>query len=381
MRAMPHLDRTVAILGTGSALPARRITNDELRSMVRNYDESSGDFSSWVDRVTHIQERRWIDPTVENAGTLGLEAARKALAAARLQPTDIDHIVFCSFTVNELFPGEHAWVANELGTPAGVFLMTAACAGTLWGLTLARSLVQSGQCRNVLVIGSECLSRVTDLSDPVTAILFGDTAGAMVVGRKDDGEDTGFVGMSVLRSEWESTAIQMWNANSPTPARMDPAGEMRRQERSFLRMSGGPSVLRNAVNRMASVVCETLGYTMRDLRDGNPELRRLLDRVMLIPHQANGRILDGLQEKLGVPRENVYRTIYHTGNSSASTTAYTLDYAVRQGNLCREEPAEGSGKLGTISECGRPLQKGDLVVMVAIGAGYLYGAVAFVQAY
>jgi 3-oxoacyl-[acyl-carrier-protein] synthase-3 len=381
---MPRLDREVAILGTGSALPERRVGNAELRKYVGNYDEASGDFSVWVDRVTHIQERRWIDPAQESAGTLGLAAARRAIEAAGMQPSDIEHVVFCSFTVHEMFPGDPSWMVKELGIQCGVFMMTAACAGSLWGVTLGRSLVQSGQYRNVLVVGSECVSRATNLGDPLTAILFADAAGAVVVGRKSDGAETGFYGKSIHRLEWAPESINMWNGNSATPKHL--LGNKRdmitrEQERPVLRMVAGPRVLRNAVNRMAQAVVECLGFTMDDLKDENPALREVLSRVRLVPHQANGRIVDGLQEKLGLPRDSVYRTIYFLGNCSAATTTYTLDYAVREGNLDRIPPAEGSNRMGTIVKCGRRIEKGDLVVMTSIGAGYLYGAVAFVHAY
>lgn len=381
---MPPIDREVAILGTGSALPARRVTNAELEGLVSNYDKASGDFSVWVDRVTHIQERRWIDPSKESAGTLGLEASRKAIEAAGLQPRDIEQVIFCSFTVHQMFPGDYSWMVHELGMNCGVFMMTAACAGTLWGVTLGRSLVQSGQYRNVLVVGAECVSRATDLADPITAILFADSCGAVVIGRKNDGEATGFLGKSVLHFEYAPEAIKMWNGNSPTPDHL--LGDQRdlvtmTQRRPALQMAAGQSVLRNAVNRMAAAVVECLGFTMQDLKDDNPALREVLSRAMIVPHQANGRIVDGLQQKLGVPMEHVYRTIYFLGNCSAATTTYTLDYAVREGNLRREEPPEGSHRMGAISPCGRRLQKGDLVVLVSIGAGYLYGAVAFVHAY
>lgn len=381
---MPQLDRSIAVLGTGSALPERRVTNAELRQYVQNYDEASGDFAVWVDRVTHIQERRWIDATKESAGTLGLAASRRAIEAAGIKATDIDQVVFCSFTVNEMFPGDPSWMINELGLTCGVFMMTAACASAVWGVTIARSLVQAGQCRNVLVVASECISRATNLNDPLTAILFSDAAGAIVIGRKQDGADTGFLGTSILRSEWAADAIKMWNGNSATPDHL--LGEKRdlltmTQERPALTMAAGPSVLRNAVNRMAAAVVECLGFTMQDLKDGNPALRELLSRAKIVPHQANGRIVDGLQQKLDVPVENVYRTIYHLGNCSCATTTYTLDYAVRQGNLVRKDPAEGSQVMGAVSPCGRRIEKGDLVVLVSIGAGYLYGAVAFVHAY
>jgi len=377
---MVPLHREVAILGTGRALPERVITNAELGKMIQGYDPASGDFSVWVDRVTHIQERRWIDPAKENAGSLGMAATRQALEQAGVRGHEIDQVIFCSFTYNEIFPGEHALIARDLGCRGGTFAMTAACAGSVFGLTLARSLVQSGQCRNVLVIGTECMSRVTDVSDPVTAILFGDAAGAMVVGRKSGADDTGFLGNAVLRNEYNATAIWMRNGNCPTPPDMlDPARTT--QVRQMLHMEGGPRVLRNAVNRMADAVVECLGFTPEDLKDGNPELRSLLQRAKIVPHQANGRIVDGLQEKLGCPRENVYRTIYNAANSSAATNAYTLDYAIREGNLDRLDPPEGSGRMGTIVKSDRRIVKGDLVVVVSIGAGYVYGAIAFVQAY
>lgn len=377
---MPQLDRRVAVLGTGSALPDRVVTNAELAGMVRNYDHASGDFAVWVDRVTHIQERRFIDPETETSGTLGLTAGRRAIEAAGIDPTDIDHLIFASFTYHEMFPGENTYMVSQLGCEAGTFTLAAACAGSLWGMTIARSLVQSGQCRNVLVIGSETLTRVTNLDDPITAILFGDAAGAVVIGRKDDGEDTGFLGPSVHKTRYGADNITMANANIPRRAQFLDGNE-RRLERQYLAMAGGPRVLRNAVNAMAEVVCEVLGFTLSDLKDGNDELRSLLSRVKLVPHQANGRIVEGLREKLGVPIENCYRTLYFAGNPSAASNLLTLDHAVREGNLWREDPPEGTEQMGRISPCGQPIRKGDLVVVTSIGAGYLFGATAFVHAY
>ncbi|MCE9638506.1 MAG: ketoacyl-ACP synthase III, partial [Planctomycetes bacterium] len=366
---LPAIDRNVALLGTGRALPKRRITNDDLRPIVKHYDAASGDFSLWVDRVTHIQERYWIDPLTESAGSLGLEAARAAVAQAGIRGDEIDQVIFCSFTYHELFPGEQIHIARALGANCGAFAMTAACAGSIFGLTLGRSLVASGQCRNVVVIGSECLSRATNVDDPITAILFGDAAGAMVIGRKTDGESTGFIGRSILRTEFNQDAISMRNGNAPTPE-MFIDGDWRNIVRPYIKMEGGPRVLRNAVTRMSDVVVECLGFTPQDLKDGNPELRELLDRAKIVPHQANGRIVDGLQEKLGCPRANVYRTIYFAGNSSAGTNPFTLDYAIREGNVDRLDPPEGSTHMGQLVRTPNTIQKGDLVVIVSIGAGY-----------
>ena len=374
------VESTVAVLGTGAALPERVVTNAELEGLISGYDPSSGDFSHWVDRVTHIQERRFVDPQKETAGILGLRAARQALEAANLEASSIDLVIFASFTYHDMFPGEHTWIVNELGLDCGTFALAAACAGSLYAMTMARAMVTSGQADTVLVIGSETLSNVLDFADPVTAILFSDAAGAAIVGRKQDGEDTGFVGKSVLHSSFKRNAISMWNANVPMPDQRGPDAA-RTQQRAYLRMAGGPRVLRNAVNKMAETVCEVFGFGLDDLKSGNPELREILDQVKLIPHQANGRIVNGLQERLGLDRDAVYRTIYFAGNSSAGTNLFTLDYAVREGNLWRNDPPEGSDAMGKLEPCGRTLQKGDLVVITSIGAGYLYGAVAFRHAY
>ena len=122
---MLDLDPTVVILGTGSALPERRVTNAELEGMISNYDTTSGDFSLWVDRVTHIQERRFADPETESSGTLGLAAARRAIEAAGMQPSDVEHMLFCSFTGRSLFPGDHAWIVRELGLEVGTVTLAA----------------------------------------------------------------------------------------------------------------------------------------------------------------------------------------------------------------------------------------------------------------
>lgn len=377
---MLSIDRDVAILGTGRALPKRQVTNAELQALVKNYDLSSGDFSGWVDRVTHIQSRYWIDPDAESSGSLGTEAARRAIEVSGVAPSEIDHLIFCSFTYNNLFPGEHPKMVQDLGLDCGAFVMTAACAGSLFGLSLAKALVRSGQCRNVLVVGSECLSRCTNIEDPITAILFGDAAGAMLVGRKDPSRPGGIGSKVVLRTEYNSEAITMMNANCPQP-RTFVDGDPKRMFRQMLRMEGGPRVLRSAVTRMSDAAAECLGFTSRDLKDGSPALRETLAQAFLVSHQANGRIIDGLQEKLGLTRDRVFRTIYFAGNTSAASNPFTYDFAVREGNLDRTDPPDGAPEMGQVRPAGRRLAKGDLVLMTSIGAGYSYGAVAIEQAF
>jgi len=377
---MPELDRNVAILGVGSAVPERRVTNADLRDLIGGYDDASGDFATWVDRVTHIQERRYSDPDEDGVQVLSLEACKKAIELSGVDPSEIDHLILGSFTFVDLYPGVHAWLVRELGLSCGSFILTAACSGSLWGITMGRSLVQSGQCRNVLVIGAECITRAVDFADPLTAILFGDGAGAVVIGRKDDGEETGFLGQSVLKTEYANDTIAMWNGNAPANFTQR-ADQPRDQARSYITMAGGPRVLRNAVNAMATSVVESLGFTAKDLKQDDPALREVLSRICLIPHQANGRIVDGLQSKLRLDEDQVYRTVYIYGNASAATNLLTYDYGVREGNLRRVPPAEGVEEMGRIEPCGRKIEKGDLVVLTAIGAGYLFGAVPFIQAF
>jgi len=244
---------------------------------------------------------------------------------------------------------------------------------------MALSLVKSGHARNVLVIGAEHLTPCVNFGDPLTAILFGDGAGAAVVGRRKDAKPgTGFVDRIALRHDFSPKNITMGNANLAMPGRSlgrqaaSRTGEV--VERQYIVMTGGSRVLRNAVQAMSEATVELLGYTLDDLKNDDPGLRALLDQVHLVAHQANGRIVDGLQERLGMSEDRVYRTLYHAGNMSSATNMYTLDYARKEGNLRRKERPDGTGE---ISPCGRRIQKGDLVVMTSIGAGYIYGAVGF----
>jgi 3-oxoacyl-[acyl-carrier-protein] synthase-3 len=368
----------VGVLGTGSALGSRVVTNADLEPMISGYDASSGPFAGWVERVTHIRERRFCAEG-ESVATLGVRAGLRAVEDAGLQPKDIDFVLLCSFTVSDIYPGDSVDIAKEFGTKCGCITLAGGCAGSVYGLGMALSMVKGGYARNVLVIGSEQLSPCINMDDPLTAIIFGDGAGAAVVGRRERPEpETGFLDRVALRHDHSPKNIRMGNANLAIPGRLLGRTKDSRTgfavERQYIVMDGGPRVLRNAVNAMAEVTVEMLGHTMEDLRVGDPALRAALDRVFVIPHQANGRIVDGVQEKLGLPPERVYRTIYFAGNMSAATNVFTLDYGRREGNLLRREREDGTGE---IEPCGRRLAKGDLVILTSIGAGYIYGAVGF----
>jgi 3-oxoacyl-[acyl-carrier-protein] synthase-3 len=366
-------NRSVAVLGTGSYLPDRIVTNENLRDWCTNYDEESGDFSTWVDRVTHIHERRFIAEG-EHAGHMAAEAAERALDMAGLKPTDLDLIIHASFTPSAMVPGDHVLVADLLGaktTPS--FTLTGACAGSIYGLATAYGMVASKAMRRVLVTGSETISPVLDYRDPLTAILFGDGAGAVVIG--DVGTCEGGMAPPYMGFDFNWENITMWNANLPFTGKVAvPAanGNPPAMEKTFLTMTGGQAVMRSAVSAMANSVRQVLGYEDGAIPD---DVRA---RMRVIPHQANGRIVDSLGKKLKVDPLKVTKTIYKVGNISAASNVIALDYALRHGNLTADCDPE-TERILAIHQVDDPIQRGDLVVLPSIGAGYLFGAVAFVN--
>ncbi len=150
-------------------------------------------------------------------------------------------------------------------------------------------------------------------------------------------------------------------------------------DRTYIEMGGGPSVLRNAITNMAECTVRTLGYEMSDLKAKNPELRAILDGAWLVPHQANGRIVDGLCDKLEMPTERVIRTIYRYGNMSAASNLVALDFAIRHGNMERVLDAEG--RVLEVKTTPDRIRKGEMVLLPSIGGGYLMGCVGFRMSY
>lgn len=330
------LNRSVAVLGTGSCLGGRRVTNDDLRPIVRNYDESSGDFSTWVDRVTHIHERRFIRDG-ETAATMGAEASRRALEMAGVRAADLDLIVHCSFTPSAVLPGDHVLLAREIGAHrAASFALMAACAGSVQGMGLAYGMVASGAMRRVLVVGTETISPVIDFGDPLTAILFGDGAGAAVVsaGSKD--------GRGILSTFIKSDGNLASLLYIPGGGTAEPISEKVLRERSHYMKMAGREVFKHAVLTMAEACDEAIrraGVTPEEID-------------LLVPHQANIRIIDATARHGGIPAEKVVVTVDRYGNTSAASIPMALAYA------------ESTGRL-------RP---GMLVLLVAFGAGFTWGS-------
>jgi len=372
------INHNVSLLGTGSYLPEKVVTNDLLKDLCSNFDEErAGNFSIWVDRVTHIKERRYIAEG-EGAGHMGAKAAERALDMAGVKANELDLIIHASFTPSVCVPGDHVLVADLLGAKSTPnYTLTGACAGSIYGIAMAYGMLVSGLMKRVLVIGAETITPTLDYRDPLTAILFGDGAGAVVLGARDAGDGGMLKPILGYQFNWDN--IHMLNANLPFGAKVgEPSrnGKPPTIQKTYLKMISGPSVLRNAVNTMADCVYRCIGY-----EDGKPdvaELEELYPRMRVVPHQANGRIVDGLTKKMGIPKERVTKTIHRVGNISAASNLIALDYTMRKGNLLAEHDPE-TGAITSIKELDDPIQRGELVVLPTIGAGYLYGAVGFVN--
>lgn len=379
MRTKPHPQ--VRITGTGACMPERVVDNKTLESMVHGYDAAhSGDFGAWVDQVTHIHERRFGEYSLRT-NDLALPAAREALAEAGIQPKDLGLIVYASFTMSQQIPGDHCVFAEDLGaSDTPVFHLFGACAGSIYGIGLAYGMIAAGVYEHVLVIGAETILKALNFHDPLTAIIFGDGAGAAVISRRDGPPGTGLLPPH-LAFKYNARNIHLSNSNIPLEVARWPDHATQPGvpvvEQSLVEMEGGPSVLRSAVHQMAVCTARCLGYDEKDLKKGEPALMQALARSRVVPHQANGRIVDGLGEKLGVAPERVTRTVYRYGNTSAASNLVALDFARKRGNLVRRLHADGK-VLAIDEQPAETIRPGELVLLPSIGGGYLMGCVGYV---
>jgi 3-oxoacyl-[acyl-carrier-protein] synthase-3 len=290
-------------------------------------------------------------------------------------------VVYASFTPSQMLPGDHCLLLSSLGIPTtATFNLMAACTGSVYGLGLAYGMVAAGVYRHVLVIGAETISKIINYADPLTAILFGDGAGAAVVSAADGPEGTGML-PPVLGAQFSPRSIHLANSNIPVEVGCYPDREVqpgvKLVEQALIEMEGGPSVLRQAVQHMAASVARCLGYEESDLKRKENGLQETLSGARIVPHQANGRIVDGLVDRLRVAPERVTRTIYRYGNLSAASNLVALDHAFRVGNMERVLSPDGD-VLSVRDLPDERIRPGELVVLPSIGGGYLTGCVAFV---
>jgi len=315
------------LLGTGSSLPARVFRNGEFPAALDTSDE-------WIRSRTGIHERR-IAAADETSGSLGLEAARRALEAAQLGPADVDLIICATVTPDMLVPSTACLIQAGLGCrtiPA--FDLNAACTGFLYGLAVAAQFIRTASCRHILVVGAETLSRVVDFSDRTTCVLFGDGAGAVVLGAAE-GPLRGEHSFRLHADGARGDLIRLNGARLRAPA-SSPVDPRRTDEFDYLRMNGR-EVYKFAVRTIIELIGESL--TACRLTPADIDL--------VIPHQVNQRIIDAAFADLNFPTDKLMVNLDRYGNTSAASIPIALDEAVR------------TGRIGP----------GDRVLLIAFGGG------------
>jgi 3-oxoacyl-[acyl-carrier-protein] synthase-3 len=310
------------IAGTGRYLPARVLTNDDLAASVATSDE-------WIRTRTGIRARHVADEA-ESTSDLALAASREALAAAGLDPADVDLIVVATTTPDMIFPSTACILQAKLGTKGGpAFDVQAVCAGFVYALTLADRMVATGAARNALVVGAEVYSRILDWNDRGTCVLFGDGAGAVVL-------------VPSLEPGILASCLHADGSHAPT---LCVPGQVRKGAIAgspYVHMDGG-HVFRFAVKVLADAALETLAAAGL----------APVDIDWLIPHQANLRIMDATAKKLHLPHDKMVVTVDRHANTSAASIPLALDTAVRDGRI----------------------RAGQHVMLAGVGGGFTWGAV------
>jgi 3-oxoacyl-[acyl-carrier-protein] synthase-3 len=314
--------RRSAVLGVGSALPKRQVTNAQLAETVDTSDE-------WIVDRTGIRSR-YVAGDGETTASLATDAAKRALENAGVAAGEIDLIVLATATPDQTFPSSATKVQAALGIDDCIaFDVHAVCTGFLYALSVADSMLRSGSAEKALVIGAETFSRILDWDDRGTCVLFGDGAGALVLGAEES--ERGILATKLHADGRHNDLLFVDGGPSTTGT----VGKLRMK---------GREVFRHAVVNLAEVLNEVLadaGLTAADVD-------------WVVPHQANARILDATAKKLGLPPEKVVVTVDKHANTSAASVPLALDTAVRDGRI----------------------KRGDLVVLEAMGGGFTWGAAA-----
>ena len=316
------------IVGTGMALPEKVLTNKDIEKFLDTSDE-------WIRTRTGIRQRT-IATEDESNSTFAVRAAKMALKNADLGAEDIDLLIVATVTPDMPLPATACIVQAEIGaTNAAAFDISAACTGFIYGLTMAESFIKNGNAHNILLIGSELLSKWVNWEDRTTAVLFGDGAGAVVVSRVPENK-------GILSSNIHSDGRYVGVLNVPAGGTKEPFSEKVLEERRCFITMRGNELFKIAVRSMANSgkkALEDAGYTADDVK-------------MVIPHQANQRITDGVAQRLGVENERVYANIDRIGNSSSATIPIGLHECIESGKIA----------------------EGDLLLLTAFGGGTTWGS-------
>ncbi len=317
----------VGILGLGSYLPKKVLTNKDLEKMVDTTDE-------WIIERTGIRERRIARPD-EATSDIATEAAKNALLDAKLKPEDIDLIIVATITPDMFFPATACLVQQKIGArTVPAFDVSVACSGFIYGIAIANQFIKSGTYKHALVVAAEKLSAVTDWQDRSTCVLFGDGAGAAVLGPVDKG---GILSVYLGADGRQGELIKMPAGGSRIPA----TAKSVEDRLHFIKMNG-TELFRHAVKIMADAAVQAtqpIGLTAKDLS-------------LVIPHQANIRILNAVAKRMGLAPDKIYLNIAKYGNMSAASSAVALVEAVKEGRI----------------------KKGDKILLDAFGGGLTWGA-------
>jgi 3-oxoacyl-[acyl-carrier-protein] synthase III len=320
----------VRIVGTGSYVPEQVLTNADLEKMVETNDE-------WIRTRTGIVERRIAAPE-QASSDFAVIAAERALEAAGVAAEEIDMIICATVTPDHMFPATACLVQDRIGAKkAAAFDLSAGCSGFTYALNVAAPLIQSGAYRHVLVIGVDLLSRITDYTDRSTCVLFGDAAGAVVLGPCEEGR--GILSFELGADGSAGDLLCQIGGGSRHPS----SHETVEARQHFIRMAGG-EVFKFAVKVMdkaTDAVLQRAGLEKQDID-------------LLIPHQANYRIIESAKKRLGLTSDQVFVNLQNYGNTSSASIPVALDEAFRAGKI----------------------QDGNIIILVGFGAGLTWGATA-----
>jgi 3-oxoacyl-(acyl-carrier-protein) synthase III len=321
------------IIGIGSYLPKKVLSNADLEKMVETTDE-------WIVQRTGVKERR-IAAVDESSSDMGAEAAKKALSDAGIAATDVDMIVVATMTPDHLAPTNASIIQRHLGAEnASAMDVQAACTGFIYGLSIAKAYVESGLAKCILLVATEKMSTVVDYTDRNTCILFGDGAAAAVITGSGDGLVIDTICLGSDGNQADLIVVPAGGSRLPTSAETV-AGRLH-----YVRLEGR-EVFKHAVRRMATAAQECLRRAQLDASQIK----------WLLPHQANERIMNATAESVGVPLDKMIKTVDKYGNTSASGVAIALDELIRE----------------------KPLNDNEHLLLVAFGAGLTWGAALLTQ--
>ena len=327
-----HRSRYSAVVtGWGSFVPDKVLTNEDLAKRMDTSDE-------WITVRTGIKERH-IAADDETTAHLATEAAKIALAEANLSANEVDLIIVATITPEMVFPSTASFVQRSLKADnAWVFDLAAACSGLIYSISIVQQFLESGRCKNALIIGAETLSKITNWKDRTSCILFGDGAGAVVLERSED-EDRGVIYCNMFSDghRWQALNCQAYGSRYPADKKLEDPDKI------YMEINGR-EVYQQAVRRIVEAVDDCLEHCGLKLEDVKK----------VISHQMNARIIESAAKRLGVPDEKVFINIEKYGNTSAASVPIAFDDCMRRGEL----------------------EKGDIVIFVAFGAGLTWGASA-----